>query len=546
MLRFYKTIVDLSSSGEALGPTRAALTGRLLILLPFFVVALQLLQRAGYRLRALIIFPFPHDSLEGTLLYEARLLWSGHPLYQPLELYRFVSAPYPPLHSLLLGVADQIAGKHIFWGGRLLSLAAAIGISVLIVLLVWQSARSWAAGIIGAGLFLSAPPVLLWATRIKPDMTALFLTTLGLYCAARSLASEQELGGREPEQSLTPKAQSSARYLGAQILFDRWLLGALVCFVLAMFTKQTMVIAPFAAGLALLTADIRSFLSGRREGYVRFLPLRWRTLLFGLLYLGLILLIWLILDLITAGNYTGHVWGLHRSEWWSTYLLQKYVWLLAPYWPLMLIGAGVLVTACWQPRLHLFAWYLLFAPISLLGAAEAGANHNHLMETLLALTIGGGALLGTAVAARGRWLLLLLPLLVLFSVQLRLAFEPQPWFIGELKPPDPPERFLMFIQNTPGEVLADDVALLLQAGRDLRYNDPSTMGPAAMSGVWDQRGLLDDIAQKRFSAIMLPIDVCTDPFDVHGRWSIEAMRAVCEHYQLKFKDRIRVYVPKEP
>ena len=109
------------------------------------LLALPLLWGAAARLLALLRYPYPHDGLEGTLLHEARLLWAGQPLYQPLERARFVSAPYPPLHPLLLGLADQFAGPHVFWSGRLLSLAAALGVAALIVLIVRRAGGTWLA-----------------------------------------------------------------------------------------------------------------------------------------------------------------------------------------------------------------------------------------------------------------------------------------------------------------------------------------------------------------------------------------------------------------
>src|SRR5690348_12666084 len=150
------------------------------VLAALALAALPLLWRALARLAALISYPYPHDGLEGTLLHESHLLWSGQPLYQPLERLRFVSAPYPPLHPLLLGLFDQIAGPHVFWGGRLLSLVAALGVAALVVLTSRRVGGRWAAGLLGASLFLSAPPVLLWATRVKPDLLALLFTALGL------------------------------------------------------------------------------------------------------------------------------------------------------------------------------------------------------------------------------------------------------------------------------------------------------------------------------------------------------------------------------
>jgi hypothetical protein len=148
---------------------------------------LPLLWSAAARLLALLRYPYPHDGLEGTLLHEAALLWSGEPLYQPLERLRFVSAPYPPLHPLLLGLASQIAGPHVFWGGRLLSRAAARAVAVLIGLIVGRAGGSRLGGLLAASLWLSAPPVLLWSTRVKPDLTALLWTALGLWLAQRSV-----------------------------------------------------------------------------------------------------------------------------------------------------------------------------------------------------------------------------------------------------------------------------------------------------------------------------------------------------------------------
>src|SRR5689334_12731567 len=147
------------------------------------LAALPLLFGAAVRLVALLSYPYPHDGLEGTLLHEAHLLWSGAALYQPLDRFSFVSAPYPPLHPLILGLADQLAGPHVFWYGRLISLMAALGVAALIVLIVWRTGATWLGGLIGACLFLSAPAVLLWATRIKPDLTAMLWTALGLFLA---------------------------------------------------------------------------------------------------------------------------------------------------------------------------------------------------------------------------------------------------------------------------------------------------------------------------------------------------------------------------
>ncbi len=169
----------------------------------------------------------------------------------------------------------------------------------------------------------------------------------------------------------------------------RWSVVAL-CFALAAFTKQTAVAAPLAVGLALLIADVRAFRAGMRQGYVGRLPLRRRTLAFGLTYLGLLLVGWLVLDALTGGQFSFHVWVMHRRASWSPQLMWKFVSLLAPYWPAMLLALALLARAVRNERAIVPALYALLAPLTLLGAGKTGANHNHLLETLLALALAVG------------------------------------------------------------------------------------------------------------------------------------------------------------
>lgn len=510
--------------------TRNVLSLGMLLLGLSGIAALPMLSSAIEKLVWLLNYPYPTDGLEGTLLHEARLLWSGQPLYQPLARDSFVSAPYPPLHPLVVGFANQFSGPHIFWSARLVAVIATLVTASAIAVLTRRVSRSWLAGFIGAAIFLSAPPVLLWGSRVKPDLFALQWTTLGLCFSSGALRSAYSSEG-------SPSGDRSWRSL----------VPAVICFWLAFLTKQTAVMAPLAAGLALLIADLRRWRHDRPDGYIRQLPIRWRTVGFGLSYLIGAVSILLLLDLITAGQFIAHISGLHRSEWWSMHLVRKYVRLLLPYSPLMLLGLVFIVRAIRDDRALVPVCYALVAPITLLGAAEIGANHNHLLETILALSIVGGCAAGWA-AQLTRQRVAGVLLLSLCILQIMLAQQPQPWFVGELAPPDSPERFVHFIRNTPGEILADDVGLLLLAGKPIRYDDPSTMGPAAVSGVWDQSGLIEDIAQQRFSAIMIPEDVVAEPvpYDGVGRWTAEVRAAIREHYELKFRDRINTYVPKSP
>ncbi len=495
------------------------------VLAIFSIAGLLLIRRALGQLIRLLNYPYPADGIEGTLLSEARLLHSGQPLYQPLQLHRFISAPYTPLHPLIAGLADRLPGPHVFWGGRLVSTISTLLVALLIVLLVRRVSRSLLAGLLGAALFLAAPPVILWGTRVKPDLFALMWAVLGLLLAVLALGGETE--------HAPPAARSSVK----------WPLLSAAAFVVAFTAKQTALAGPLAAGLALLVADARAFLRplpGARPGLCSFR----RIALFGLAYLGLVAAFWFALQMLTSGQFAAHVLGLHRKEWWSMYLVRKYVRLLAPYVPLMLLSLVLPVRACWDDRALVPLCYALVAPFTLLGAAEISANHNHLLETILALVIAGCSTLGWAARLRLPRMWLSAPIMALFAIQLALAFRPQPWFRGEMHLRDTPARFIAFVRHTPGEVLTDDVGLLVAAGRPVRYDDPSTMGPASITGVWDPRGLLQEIAERRFSAIMIPDDVRAEPPDHVGRWTSQMRAVIRAHYRLKFDDRIKIYVPR--
>jgi len=75
---------------------------------------------------------------------------------------------------------DRMRWPHLFWGGRLLSGAAAVGIGIALLLFVRRVGGSWLACFLSATWFLSAPVVILWPTRIKPDLLALFWTSVEL------------------------------------------------------------------------------------------------------------------------------------------------------------------------------------------------------------------------------------------------------------------------------------------------------------------------------------------------------------------------------
>lgn len=437
----------------------------------------------------------PDDGLEGTLVYEAQLVRRGEALYRSLVPDEFVSAPYTPLYTVVLASVAPNATRP-FTGGRLISLFALFGVGVLVALFVGLHTRWWI-GAVAALFILAFPPAQLWATRVKPDMLALFWTTLGLFVAS--------------------------------LRRGRWVDWAAVAFALAFLTKQTALIAPFAVGVNLLITDWR------------------RAARYALTY-GLALgLPYLALDLVTGRMATTHIWGLHRSEWWRFSLFWKYVVLLR--WSLPLLGLALLGLRFVR---HQYAYrqallYALLAPLTLYGAGETGAHHNHLLETMTAWTLAGGVgaglLLDQGISKPlGRALATLA--VVGLMAQAGLLRATPAWYGGEFFPPSL-ERFSTYLASKPGQALADNPALLLLAGKPIRFDDPSTMGPAIRSNVWNPDGLHAAIQQHQFGVILLEVDLRSETSDATGRWTDETLALINQHYQLEFEDTLFSYVPRE-
>jgi hypothetical protein len=484
----------------------------------------------------------PLDGQEGTLLHEARLILRGEPLYQPLQLDRVVGAPYPPVHAYTLAAVEWLLhgatppasaeAGHLWFGGRLISLTGIIGAALLAGLIVWRVGGNLSAGLLASLAFLATPPAQLWATRIKPDPLALLVTSAGLLLAAIAFTS-----GARRRRNL--------------------LIGAALLFALAYFTKQTQIAAPLAVGAALLFAPLQTLPQGAPRGWFRRqLGVRPGLIAFSLTYVFAVGLSWVVLDIITEGQFTFHVWGLHPPEWWIFGRFLRYAALLVPGWPLMLLvvcgGALVLVRLrrrAPDPALTMTIAYAVLGSATLIGSGTIGSHHNHLLEPYLALAIGGGAaagrMLGLARFGNGAARVVLpVAAAALLLLQGWSLIQRPAWYGGEFDLREPNwERFVALIRSQPGEVLSDDVGLLLLAGKEPRYDDPPTMGPAARSNLWDQSGLLREVEERRFDLILLHFDATRQQIDTYGRWSPEFIAALRENYQLLYRDVYFSYVP---
>ncbi|MCC6628248.1 MAG: DUF2029 domain-containing protein, partial [Chloroflexi bacterium] len=499
----------------------AAPIARLLprILLAITVLALlPLVWRLATHAAAVLAFPWQIDYDEGIILHAAWKLAQGQNPYHAPQPDTFTSATYPPLFYVLNAAWMRLSGPTLL-SGRVIALVATLLAGGAIGWWVRQEGRSWLAAALAAALWLSLSPVYVWSTFYKPDLPALALTVTGLALARRWSA-----------------------WPGVAV--------AAVVFALAFFTKQSAVVGPLAVGLWLLT----------RGG-----PW-WR---FGLTMAGLTLVPFAAANLALKGGLWLHVVAFQQQIPWSRGQLDHQLGKLVDTYPWLLLAAGLALGAvAWdRGRSHrarspatapadqaaaapsaLPLWYLAAAlPVVLLANGRVGINYGLLLDLFPPLCVLIGVAAGLALRRGGALSAgLAAGLSALLLTQALLPNPPGEWYSANRMPGR--ERAARMaaiagiIDQTPGQLLSEDLWLLLRAGKPVEYDDPFMMTQAARSGLWDERRFIADLEAQRFPLIVLEYDI-TDVAR-SPRWSPAALAALRANYEILHRDALHIHRPK--
>jgi hypothetical protein len=407
----------------------------------------------------------------------------GRGIYFPLQDYPYTVSPYMPLFYFLQGVVYRL-GLGIFHAGRLLSFLALVGVFLLsrrlLRLHLADRYSVWA----GTLLVASSTTLLSWGTVGQVDLLGVCASLAGFYFYNRF-----------------HQAGSNGR--------TRDLFWAGLCFVAALFTKQTMIAAP-AAVIVLL-----AFKSPRRAV--------WFAGLTGGVVAGLALL---SNHLTGGGFFTNTLWAnLNPFSWFK-------VWQQAHY--LALAGGCLAVLAvaglrepgrrAGHGRIHPFHLYLAMTFLVLaVTAPKVGSDLNYQVEITIAMglcaawTLDRCDFFGRCLRGDRGWIpLLQLPLLLYLVVNLGASVNLLLSRLGaELVRREEYAALRPYLEASPGPVLSVQLDPLIQSGRPIEV-EPLIYTLLVEAGRIQRERVEQDLETERFGLVILYEDVFASPAQSRG------------------------------
>ncbi len=471
---------------------------------------------------AAIRFPFQIDYGEGSIISQAMRWLSGGPLYPRLSAEGpYIVNNYPPVIYLLLG-AVMVRGARLLYWGRALSVLSTVGCAALVAYCVWialkgrKTVRAGAA-LVAALLFMRFEPVSFWAPLVRIDGFALFFDLAGLAWFLRYSTERRSL----------------------------W---AAVFFVLAAFSRQSMV----AAALACVAASA-------------VINWRWSAWLAGLTLAGMAVAL-AISQFLTGGNYWFNVVTATATQFSWRFALEyirnmafQYRAVLAVsafFFVVSIVGvvrrfrppdrdvsSGVALTAYW-----------LFHAILMLTVGKIGSNANYFLGFLGASAILVGSALGKALAllqhtAPTRRLqgmavaILILGAIVFdafpFRQPLRLAETGSESYAAE-------SALVSEMWRVSGEVISEEMLPVLQSGRLVVFQ-PFEMTQLAYVGKWNEAPFIDRLRARAYSLVVLRFDVMHPPPFALSRFTPLMMETIARNYEFYRQIGIfHLYLPRAP
>jgi len=444
-------------------------------------------------------YPYQLDYAEGYVAVESWQLSRGEGMYPSLGNYPFLVGNYPPLYPLLCAPFFLAFGPSLFWG-RLICVLSALGICAVMIYIIGRREGWFLPVVLSPVLFFCTYELYEWIGYARVDLPAIFLSILGL------------------------------AFLSGEMTKSR-VRCALVCFVLSLFTKQVQIFAPLSGCLYLI-------LKHRKTG-----------LRFTAWFVGLIFGIFILLSLLTRGQYYKHtvLYNANVYDWWQI----KNVWLrhifrFYPFYLASLFLVGMAAIFGWArrwikerrfPAPDVFSIYAILGALSFFTIGKVGAASNYLLEFHAALCLFFGLQISRIghlhkeYVTRSVQICLIVILGILINLHSLYVVKQHPLIFSR---PNPHKldfakgnKMLDIIGDFPDPVLCEQPIFLLLSGKKVVFQ-PFIMSQLHKEGKWNQEAFVRDLSQKRFSLIVTGQDVETKGY--FWQYTEEMIQAIREHY----------------
>ena len=420
--------------------------------------------------------PMQFDYEEGNIVNAGLRVTQGQTPYPAPGGWPIVLNPYGPIPYLLTALLVKWFGVG-FLAPRMVTLLCGVGITLLIGFLIRRFGGSIAASIVFACLFLSVGSIRNWLLTCRVDWLALLLS----------------FGG-----------------LAAGVFWEkRWYIAALL-FSAALFVKYSLLAAPFACGIWLVTRKDWKNLVRITAGSAAFCGLA----------------LW-ITQRWSGGNFAFHQFGTHPDP----YVFAQCVKFMKERIAAIPLPFGMAVVAAavsfMRRKVALPVIYFLTSTAGALTLGKAGSNTNHLIEWTAAVCWCAGY----GWQAIEAWLLekklVIARALAMTAVAATalLAFATYRLPMEERTSCGPAYAFL---KSHGDKVLTDSVGALLATQKPVLVSNPFVYAQLVSYGGWTDSEVKRRVLAKEFDVILLRDQIGAYPPNV--RFTGETLRAIRQNY----------------
>lgn len=469
-----------------------------------------------------LVYPYQLDYGEGIVLWFAREIAHGHSIYKGLAGFPYASSNYPPITFLLTAALMPIFGDG-YVVGRLLNLASALIVATLIYRIVRDESGNRSAAALAGLFFIGSTYVYHWAPLFRADLIGLGFAVAGIYFAwryGRMTEDGRRQFGRMTDDGRRKHSEQlsvNSKQLSVVSSQKRYLLFAIIFFLLALYTKQTLVAAPAAAFFVTLRRDKRV------------------AIFFALVLGGIGGAIYLAIDYATRGGFT---FGLIDSN--ATIFLPAQLFELLKNFAITF--AILIALAGWEwvrrvraRRFGVLEAYAVTLLATLVFAGRVGAWENYFFEVIVVTCVLAGCVVASQQSTFDSQQPLVLrrialPLLLLLQLALYIP-EHDPRTAADLVAQDysANQQLAALLTQMSGTIVSEDMGALVTSGKPVAYYT-FQYSSLARSGKWDQSWELNGLRDGMFPLVILEQGTRED-VDHYRRFTREFVSALDRYYQ---------------